>query len=134
MRLLGSGAILREVLTAAQRLADEHGVQCQVFSATSYSQLARQAQAVQRQDRLDPQARPRVSHVARLLAGDIPVLAASDYVRAWPQLIAEYVAAPFCTLGTDGFGRSDTRRELRRHFEVDAQAIVTAALSALRQG
>jgi pyruvate dehydrogenase E1 component len=70
--------------------------------------------------------------VARLLNGAAPVLAASDYVRAWPQLIAEYVPARYLTLGTDGFGRSDTRAALRGFFGVDAAAIVAAALDALR--
>ena len=137
VRLLGSGAILREVLKAAQMLRDEHGVVCEVFSATSYSELAREARELQRLDRSEPlppgQGR-RLSHVQRLLAGPAPIVAASDYVRAWPQLIAEYVDARLVTLGTDGFGRSDTRQALRRFFEVDAQAVVAAALEALRSG
>jgi len=132
LRLLGSGAILREVLKAAQRLADEHGIACEVFSATSYSELAREARELQRLDRCEPLPQRRVSHVARLLAGAAPVVAASDYVRAWPQLIAEYVDVQMVTLGTDGFGRSDTRQALRRHFEVDAEAVVAAALEVLR--
>jgi pyruvate dehydrogenase E1 component len=133
VRLLGSGAILRDVSRAAQLLADEHGIACEVFSATSYSELARDAREQQRLDRSEPLPQRRVSQVGRLLAGDAPIVAASDYVRAWPQLIAEYVDARFVTLGTDGFGRSDTRRQLRRHFEVDAAAIVAAALEALRR-
>ena len=135
VRLLGSGAILREVLKAAQVLHDEHGIACEVFSATSYSELAREAREMQRLDRSEPlpleQGR-RLSHVQRLLAGPAPIVAASDYVRAWPQLITEYVDARLVTLGTDGFGRSDTRQALRRYFEVDAQAVVAAALEALR--
>ena len=131
VRLLGSGTILREVLAAAEMLAERHGVACEVFSATSYAELAREARELQRLDRSEPLPQPRASHVATLLAGDAPVVAASDYVRAWPQLIAEYVPARFVTLGTDGFGRSDTRQRLRRFFEVDAQAVVLAALEAL---
>jgi pyruvate dehydrogenase E1 component len=131
VRLLGSGAILREVLAAGERLAREHGVAAEVFSATSFSELAREAAELQRLDRADPQAAPRVSQLARLLPGDAPVVAATDYVRAWPQLIAEYVDARYVTLGTDGFGRSDTREQLRRFFEVDAASIVAAALQAL---
>jgi pyruvate dehydrogenase E1 component len=123
VRLLGSGAILREVRAAAQVLAQAHGVQAEVYSATSYSELAREAR--------EARAAGRTSHVARLLGGEVPVLAASDYVRAWPQLIAEYVAAPFITLGTDGFGRSDTRQQLRRFFGVDAQAVVDTALQII---
>ncbi|WP_425258432.1 alpha-ketoglutarate dehydrogenase [Rubrivivax sp. RP6-9] len=133
VRLLGSGTILREVLAAAQCLAAQHGVRCEVYSVTSFSELAREAQALQRLDRLEPLAAPRLSHVARLLAGSSPVVAATDYVRAWPQLIAEHVDARFITLGTDGFGRSDTREQLRRFFEVDAASITAAALQALRQ-
>jgi len=142
VRLLGSGAILREVLKAAQQLHEDHGIACEVFSATSYSELAREARELQRLDRSEPlpdsqpaqpaQGQRRVSHVQRLLAGPAPIVAASDYVRAWPQLIAEYVDARLVTLGTDGFGRSDTRQALRRYFEVDAQAVVAAALEALR--
>ena len=131
LRLLGSGAILREVQAAAHTLATQHGVACEVYSVTSFSLLAREAAELQRLDREDPQQAARTPHVARLLAGDTPVLAATDYVRAWPQLIAEYVSAPYMTLGTDGYGRSDTRQQLRRHFGVDAESIVVAALQLL---
>jgi pyruvate dehydrogenase E1 component len=134
IRLLGSGTILREVQAAAEILARDHGVSSEVFSVTSFSELAREAREAQRWDRLDPQTRgPRESHVAHLLAGGDPVLAVTDYVRAWPQLIAEYVPARYVTLGTDGFGRSDTREQLRAYFEVDAASIVRAALVALIQ-
>jgi pyruvate dehydrogenase E1 component len=131
VRLVGSGAILREALLAAHQLADQHGITCEVFSATSYSELAREAWALQRLDQSEPLDQPRASHVATLLAGDAPIIAASDYVRAWPQLIAEYLEARMITLGTDGFGRSDTRQQLRKYFEVDADSIVRAALQAL---
>ncbi|MBG6081721.1 alpha-ketoglutarate dehydrogenase [Rubrivivax gelatinosus] len=133
VRLVGSGAILREVQAAARTLAAEHGIACEVFSATSFSELSREAAECRRLDRIEPQDAPRISHVERLLAGDAPVVAATDYVRAWPQLIAEYVDARYVTLGTDGFGRSDTRRRLREFFEVDAASIVQAALQALRR-
>jgi len=132
VRLLGSGAILREVLAAAKTLAAEHGVACEVYSVTSFSELAREAAALQQLDRDEPQAAPRTSQVARLLAGPAPVVAATDYVRAWPQLIAEHVPARYVTLGTDGFGRSDTRQRLREFFQVDAASIVRAALHVLR--
>jgi pyruvate dehydrogenase E1 component len=132
VRLLGSGAILREVLAAARTLATEHGISCEVYSATSFSELAREAAALQQLDLDEPQAEPRTSHVARLLSGPAPVVAATDYVRAWPQLIAEYVSARYVTLGTDGFGRSDTRQRLRAYFKVDAASIVQAALQVLK--
>jgi pyruvate dehydrogenase E1 component len=131
VRLLGSGAILREVEAAAQLLADDFGVSSDVFSATSFAELAREACEVERFNRFHPGAARRVSHVASLLGGQAPVIAATDYVRAFPQLIAPYVRARFVALGTDGFGRSDTRPALRRFFEVDRQHIVLAALETM---
>ena len=132
VRLLGSGAILREVLAAAELLRSEYGVEAEVWSATSYSELQREAIEVERHNRLQPQAPRRTSHVAQCLGGKAPVVAASDYVRAWPQLIAPYAeASRFVALGTDGFGRSDTREQLRRHFEVERAHIALAALDAL---
>ena len=132
VRLLGSGTILREVIAAAELLASEWGVAAEVWSATSFSELAREAREVERFNRLHPQEDARVSHVQLCLAGDAPVIAATDYVRAWPQLVASYVDAPFTALGTDGFGRSDTRAALRSFFEVDRHHVVLAALTALR--
>jgi pyruvate dehydrogenase E1 component len=133
VRLLGSGAILREVMAAAELLAADWQVASEVFSVTSFSELARDAREADRLERLGGAA--AVSHVATLLAGNDPVIAATDYVRAWPQLIAEYVPARYATLGTDGFGRSDTRQQLRRFFEVDRHQVVLAALQALvREG
>jgi pyruvate dehydrogenase E1 component len=132
VRLVGSGAILREAIAAAELLA-AYGVASEIFSATSFSELARDAREVERRNRLHPTA-PRVrSHVETLLAGTLPVIAASDYVRAYPQLIAPFVAGRFVALGTDGFGRSDTRAALRRFFEVDRQHIALAALQALAE-
>lgn len=133
IRLLGSGAILREVRMAAQQLADRHGVTCEVFSVTSYSELAREARDLQQLDLSQPLDQPRPSHVATLLGGTTPIVAASDYVRAWPQLIAEYLDARLVTLGTDGFGRSDTRQQLRKYFAVDADSIRRTALQALER-
>lgn len=135
VRLLGSGTILREVIAAAELLAADWGVSSEVYSVTSFSELARDAREVERENRLHPGAIDRVSQVQRLLAGNAPVVAATDYVRAWPQLIAEYVDARYVTLGTDGFGRSDKRSALRRFFEVDRQHVVLATLQALvREG
>ena len=131
VRLVGSGAILREAIAAADMLAEDWSVASEVFSATSFSELAREAAEVERLNRLQPRDAPRLSHVARLLAGHAPIVAASDYVRAYPQRIAGYVEARFIALGTDGFGRSDTRAALRRFFEVDRRHIALAALHAL---
>jgi pyruvate dehydrogenase E1 component len=132
VRLVGSGTILREVIAAAELLAQDWGVAAEVWSATSFSELARDAREVERHNRLHPTEPPRTSHVQRCLHGDVPVIAATDYVRAWPHLVASYVGAPFTALGTDGFGRSDTRAALRRFFEVDRHHVVLAALTALR--
>ena len=131
VRLLGSGAILPEVIEAAKLLEREWGISSEVWSATSFSELARDAREAERHNRLNPLGEVAISHVARCLAGDAPVIAATDYVRAYPQLIASYVEAPFTALGTDGFGRSDKRSALRAFFEVDRRQIVIAALSAL---
>ncbi|MDE3176724.1 MAG: alpha-ketoglutarate dehydrogenase [Pseudomonadota bacterium] len=131
VRLLGAGPILLQALEAARLLEADWGVGSEVWSATSFSELAREARAIERGNRLHPLAPPQISHVAACLAGGAPIIAATDYVRAVPQMIAEYVEAPFTALGTDGFGRSDTRAALRRFFEVDAPHIAVAALVAL---
>ena len=132
VRLLGSGTILREVMAAAKLLAQDWGIEAEVWSATSYSELSREAREAERHNRLHPLEAPRTSHLGRCLDGEVPVVAASDWVRAWPQLIATYLKAPYTVLGTDGFGRSDTRVMLRRFFEVDAAHVVLAALTALK--
>jgi pyruvate dehydrogenase E1 component len=132
LRIVGSGAILREAIGASERLA-ARGIAAEVWSATSFSELAREARAWQRERRLFGAAAASAerSHVDACLSGTLPVVFATDYVRAVPQLVAEYVAAPLVTLGTDGFGRSGTRREVRAFFEVDAAHIELAALDAL---
>ena len=131
VRLLGSGPILCEVLAAADLLAQDWGVASETWSVTSYSELARETRELQRRARLNPLTAVAQSHVERCLAGDDPVVAASDWVRAWPQLIADSVRSRLVVLGTDGFGRSDTRHALREFFEVDRHHIAVAALHAL---
>jgi pyruvate dehydrogenase E1 component len=131
VRLLGSGSILNEALRAAELLAQDWGVAAEVYSATSFSELARDARETERHNRLHPTDAPRVSWLEQTLPGDAPIVAATDYVRGYPQLIASYVKAPFVALGTDGFGRSDTRAALRRFFEVDRRSIAAAALWAI---
>ena len=132
LRLLGSGAILREVIAAAECLAKEFGVASEVWSVTSFSELARDAAECERWNRLHPLMPARMSHVERSLEGEAPIVAASDYVRAVPQLISSYLPGRrFVVLGTDGFGRSDTRSALRGFFEVDRASIVVAALQSL---
>ena len=135
VRLLGSGAILREVIAAADILLNEYGIVSELYSVTSFSELARDARAVERQNRLHPMEAPKLSHLENCLSGNAPTIAATDYVRAYPQLIAPYVDGRFLALGTDGFGRSDTRVALRKFFEVDRHHIAIAALCALvREG
>jgi pyruvate dehydrogenase E1 component len=130
-RLLGSGAILREVIAAAELLASEWAVECEVWSVTSFSELAREAREVERFNRLHPHDSGRVSYLEKCLGGTRVVIAATDYVRAYPDLLAPFSAAHFVSLGTDGFGRSDTRSALRRFFEVDRHQVVLATLHAL---
>ena len=129
IRLVASGAILPQALSAATLLAERFGIASDVYSATSWSGLARDARALERQRRLTGTA--ETSHLARLLAGPMPVVAASDYVRAVPSMLAPYIEARLTVLGTDGFGRSDSRKALRAFFEVDADAIALAAVDAL---
>jgi pyruvate dehydrogenase E1 component len=132
VRLLGSGTILREVQAAAAMLSAEWGVASEVYSVTSFSELAREAREVARANRLHPLDGPRRSHLDACLGGSrSPIVAATDYVRAYPELIAAHVDAPYVALGTDGFGRSDTRAALRRFFEVDRQHVVVAAIASL---
>ncbi|MEZ5558823.1 MAG: pyruvate dehydrogenase (acetyl-transferring), homodimeric type [Pseudomonadales bacterium] len=131
VRLLGSGTILREVEAAAELLHERYGVSSEIFSVTSYTELARDAQDVARWNLLHPGEPPRQSHAARLLAGDAPVVAASDYLKALAEPLRSEIAAPFHVLGTDGFGRSDTREMLRHFFEVDRRFVTLAALSQL---
>jgi pyruvate dehydrogenase E1 component len=126
VQLFGSGAILNQALAAADLLRREHQIEADVWSATSYSELAREAEQARQQG--------KPSFLARQLADSLgPIIAASDYVRAVPEQIRGYLPAGrnYQVLGTDGFGRSDSRSELRQHFGVDAQSIVARALQAL---
>jgi pyruvate dehydrogenase E1 component len=132
-QLLGSGSILpTQVLKAQELLAADHDVAADVWSVTSYKLLREDGLDAERWNRLHPTEPPRVPFVTKALEGaDGPVIAASDWVKAVPDLIGRFVPAPYVVLGTDGFGRSDTRANLRRHFEIDAGHIVVATLSAL---
>jgi pyruvate dehydrogenase E1 component len=132
--LLGSGTILREALAAAELLEKQFGVMADVFSITSFSELRREALECERWNLLHPADRPRVPYVQTLLDGRTALVAATDYVRNVPDQIRPWVSQPYLTLGTDGFGRSDTRAELRQHFEVDRNFIALAALKALADG
>ena len=134
VQLLGSGTILREVIAAADLLAADHGVTADVWSVPSFTELRRDGLAAERWNRLHPTATARVSYVEQQL-GDRPgpVVAASDYVTSYADQIRAFVPARYTVLGTDGFGRSDSRAALRRFFEVDRYSIVVAALHSLAQ-
>ncbi len=131
VRLMGSGTILMEVIAAADLLDEQYGIASDIYSATSFTELAREAAAVKRENRHGTHSPPARSHVETLLQGNAPVIAASDYVRAFPQQIASFIDARMTVLGTDGFGRSANRKNLRRFFEVDRQHIALAAIESL---
>jgi pyruvate dehydrogenase E1 component len=134
VQLLGSGVIMNEVLKAQKVLAEKYNIASTVFSATSYQELRRDCIDCERWNRLHPEAKPRVSHLQQTLGGTKgPIIASSDYMRALPEQIAGYVGGRLLALGTDGFGRSETRTALRRFFEIDAASIVVAALYALAE-
>jgi pyruvate dehydrogenase E1 component len=132
VQLLGSGVILREAIAAAELLKADWGVDADLWGCTSFTELAREGEAASRWNMLHPAETPRVPHVtARLAETQGPVIAATDYVRAFAGQIREFVPRRYVVLGTDGFGRSDTREKLRRFFEVDRWYITVAALKAL---
>ena len=133
-QLFGSGVILLDVLKAQEILAEKYQVAADVWSVTSYLQLRNEALETERWNRLHPGDPARVPYLTRALEHSAgPIIAASDFVKLAPDMIARWVKPPFVPLGTDGFGRSDTREALRRHFEIDAGHIVVATLSALCQ-
>jgi len=132
VQLIGSGSILREVLSAAAVLEADFGVAADVWSATSFGELRKDGIACDRWNLLHPAEMPRVPYVTEQLVGHRgPVVAASDFIRAYPDLIRNWVPGRFTVLGTDGFGRSDTRVALRDFFEIDARYITLAALKSL---
>ena len=132
VQLLGSGTILREVLAGADLLAADYGVAADVWSATSFTELRRDGLAVDRWNMLHPEAPPRRSYVETCLAGRAgPVIAATDYVKTFADQIRPFVPQRYRVLGTDGYGRSDYRRNLRRFFEVDRHYVAVAALASL---
>jgi pyruvate dehydrogenase E1 component len=132
VRLIGAGTILREVLAGAELLASDWELTADVFSATSLTELRRDGMAVERWNRLHPTETPQVPYVTEALgAGDAPVIASTDYNRALADGIREWVPGSYTVLGTDGFGRSDYRKALRRFFEVDRYHVVVAALRSL---
>ncbi|MFP3941776.1 MAG: pyruvate dehydrogenase (acetyl-transferring), homodimeric type [Thermoanaerobaculia bacterium] len=134
VQLLGSGTILLEVLAAAELLESDHGVDADVWSVTGFNELRGDGLAVDRWNRLHPEEDPRRAWVTECLEGTRgPVVASTDFMRAFPDQIRPWVPRRYTVLGTDGFGRSDTREALRRFFEVDRHHVVVAALAALAE-
>jgi pyruvate dehydrogenase E1 component len=132
VQLLGSGTILREVMAAAQLLEKDWKVSADVWSVTSFTELRREGMAAERWNRLHPDQEPKPCWIERCLGGtEGPVIAATDYMRTVPDLIRTWVPRKYVTLGTDGYGRSDTREALRDFFEVDRHHVTIAALKAL---
>jgi pyruvate dehydrogenase E1 component len=132
VQLLGSGTILHEVLAAAELLASDFGVDAEVWSVTSFTELRRDGIEVERWNMLHPLEQPRRAYVTECLgSGSGPVVASTDYLRAFPDQIRQWVPSRYRVLGTDGFGRSDSRRALRRFFEVDRHYVAVAALKEL---
>jgi pyruvate dehydrogenase E1 component len=132
VQLFGSGTILREVIEAAELLKKDWKVSADVWSITSYNELAREAVDCERWNMLNPGKKPRVPYVTRQLEKcEGPVIASSDYIRTVSNQVRQYVPTTYTVLGTDGFGRSDTRKNLRRHFEVNSHYVTVAALKTL---
>ena len=133
VQLMGSGTILREAIAAAELLDKDFGVSSDIWSCPSFNELARDGIDAERFNRLHPEDKsPRKPYVTQLLEGQQgPAIVATDYVRTYAEQIRAYVPMRYTVLGTDGFGRSDTRANLRRHFEVDRFHIAHAAIAAL---
>ena len=134
VQLFGSGPIMLQVLRAQKILAERYDVSADVWGVTSYQQLRNDGMSCERWNRLNPEEAQRVPYVTQALQNsDGPIIAASDYIKATADVVGRFIPRRFVALGTDGFGMSDTREALRRHFEVDAESIVVGALDALRQ-
>ncbi len=134
VQLFGSGPIMNRVLEARQVLAEKYGVSSDVWSVTSYQQLRFDALEADRWNRLHPESEQRVPYITQALTGaEGPFIAASDYVKALPDLVRQWIPGSLVSMGAEGYGMSDTREALRRHFEIDCETIVIASLDALRQ-
>ena len=132
VQLMGSGTILREAIAAAEILSKDYGVAADIWSVTSFNELRKDGMEVERRNLLNPNGKKEKTYIEKCLEDrDGPVIAVSDYVRSFTDQIRPYTGKAFYSLGTDGFGRSDTRKNLRRFFEVDKEHIVAYTLSAL---
>jgi len=132
VQLMGSGTILREVIAAAELLENDWAVDADIWSATSFNELTREAQDIDRWNRLHPLEDPKIPYVEQCMKGRRgPVIVATDYIRTYADQIRKWIPGRYEVLGTDGFGRSDTRAQLRKHFEVNRYHVTVAALKAL---
>ena len=133
-QILASGPMVNTALAAQQILADKYDVSADIWSATSYQQLYREARSVERLNRLHPERKPQLPYVTRVLGESKgPIVAVSDWVQEVPSLVSRFIPRRFLPLGTNGFGRSNTREALRSHFEIDAPSIVLTTLYGLAQ-
>jgi len=132
VQLFGSGPILNEAVRAHSILAEKYNVPADVWSVTSYTELRREALAIERWNRLHPVESAKTPYIVTTLEKtEGPIVAATDYLKAVPDQLAPWLGPRMVTLGTDGFGRSDNREHLRRHFEINAESIAASALSRL---
>ncbi|RLV58638.1 pyruvate dehydrogenase (acetyl-transferring), homodimeric type [Parashewanella curva] len=131
VQLMGSGTILEQVRKAAEALSKDFGITADVFSVTSFNELTRDGQDVERYNMLNPTATPKKPYISEVISADSPAIAATDYMKIYGEQLRNYMPTDYKVLGTDGFGRSDSRANLRHHFEVDAKFIVVAALKSL---
>ena len=135
VRLIGSGSIMQQVIAARDLLAERFGIAAEIYSATSFQQLRHEALGVERWNRLHPEQPARVPYVSRVLGPDGgPIVVATDWIRSLPDMVARWLPEPYLALGTDGYGRSDTREALRDYFEIDPPHIAAAALTGLARG
>ncbi|MDC0612646.1 pyruvate dehydrogenase (acetyl-transferring), homodimeric type [Vibrio sp.] len=131
VQLMSSGTIMNEVRKAATILSEEYGIASDVYSVTSFNELTREGQAIERENMLNPEAEEKVPYITQVM-GTEPAIAATDYMKNYAEQVRAYIPAEsYKVLGTDGFGRSDSRENLRRHFEVNAGYVVVAALTEL---
>jgi pyruvate dehydrogenase E1 component len=132
VQLMGSGVILREVIEAANMLEKDFNVAADIFSVTSFNELRKNALDAERWNRLNPAKDKKSSHIENAITDkDAPIIASTDYMKSFPEQVARFLPNPFIALGTDGYGRSDSREALRSFFEVDRRYIVITALTAL---
>lgn len=131
VQLMSCGTILEQTRKAAQALAKDFGITADVFSVTSFNELTRDGQAVERWNMLHPTQTPKQAYISQVISSDAPAIAATDYMKIYGEQLRAYMPTDYKVLGTDGFGRSDSRENLRHHFEVDAKFIVIAALKSL---